>query len=400
MHLLGVIFSNRAANKCAKEHLQGRGWAIAANAIFFIALMISIISIIIVFEIRGDKEITPSAANAAPFSALAITGQFDEESEIYVAFSGENGFSAEVPAHDFNATRLEVSVPPVYDKSIDDFVAGNVNIQVLQKKNGKIKYSGKAKLSIAAMPESELPTGTATYNFLTYVQGSITDTIQVLLESDSKSGASTAEARKNLEEMRVSFAALKQEVKGMMVTAGNTGMASITGQATAQSSQNEKALRISDQIIISGVGNGANVPYAPSECEVIQTNFEQIYKSGNYQYRAVQAETLLRCAESTRLIARALGIVSYGLSWAGTLGAIPMPAAGIPAAALGYGMSMPAMSLESQIMELECMAYRLKFKDDKEKMKLKTGPCSSKKLKSGIAYPNRSRASGHYGDAN
>ena len=75
-----------------------------------------------------------SSASSLPMSLLSMTVlDLDPTAEVAVRFFNDDGFLLDIPAIDVSVHSLVVSVPPFTDPSTGSFVAGIVNVQVIQQ---------------------------------------------------------------------------------------------------------------------------------------------------------------------------------------------------------------------------------------------------------------------------
>lgn len=196
-----------------------------------------------------------STSTAAPLSHLIITGmKFDPAATLTVKFFDYNGFKLDVPVLEATSTTVTVAVPPYVNPSTGTFGSGTVNVRVLQNSNGTISASNIiAGLQIGPLPTLTLPPGSVSANIAGFLELTLADTENRLLELDASSGGhiNTANLRAQLESIRIQYGQLKGIIRNAIA---NPGQLEVIGQINGTPvSFDQESLRVADQWMVAEI---------------------------------------------------------------------------------------------------------------------------------------------------
>jgi hypothetical protein len=125
-------------------------------------------------------------SSATPCEFLTITGSgFDTTAALSVRFFDNNGFKLDIPVLVVESTSIVVAVPPYINPSTGTFVAGTVNVQVIQNSGGSIVTSNTMQnFQLQDLPTPVALPGAVTLDLLNSIidydlqlQGSIKGTL-------------------------------------------------------------------------------------------------------------------------------------------------------------------------------------------------------------------------------
>jgi hypothetical protein len=186
---------------------------------------------------------------------LTITGAgFDTAATPEVSFFDDNGFELNIPVLKATSSSITVAVPPYISMSTGMFGPGTVNLRVLQDSTGSIAASNAITgFQIGAMPTLTLPLGGVTANIAGFLELTLADTENRLLDLDTSSGGliNTADLRAQLENRKLQYGQLKTKIRNAIT---NPGQAEIIGGINGLPiTLDQTSLRISDQLMVATV---------------------------------------------------------------------------------------------------------------------------------------------------
>jgi hypothetical protein len=194
-----------------------------------------------------------STNSAAPLSYLTLTGEgFDPAARLAVSFFDNNGFGLDVPILEATASSITVAVPPYFSPSTGTFGPGTVNVRLLQYSNGSISGSNTITgFQINSLPALSLPAGSVSANVAGFLELTLADTENQLLELDASSAGqiNTVILRAQLESIRTQYGQLKSKIRNAIA---NPGQLETIGQINGVPvSLDQESLRVADQWMVA-----------------------------------------------------------------------------------------------------------------------------------------------------